>query len=61
MWLVAATCVCIVLWQAVISFRRGRKAGLELGMTSEKMKESIKAATITALGPALSVGTGFWR
>ena len=57
-WLVAGICVAIVLWQAVIFFRKAWRTGLELGMDKSTMKEAVKAAAITCLGPSLSVGTG---
>lgn len=58
MWLAAAICVGIVLWQAVIFFKKGWKTGLEMGISKEVLKESVKAAAITCFGPSLSVGTG---
>lgn len=58
MWIAAAICVGVVIWQAVLFAKKSWKTGLELGISKETMKASMKGAAITAIGPSIAVGTG---
>ena len=58
MWIAAAVCVSVVIWQAVLFAKKSWKTGLALGISKKTMKESMKGAAITAIGPSIAVGTG---
>lgn len=58
LWGAVAVCICMVLWQAYVFFRKSWKAGVEIGMDTKVMKEGIKAAAITSIGPSIAVGVG---
>lgn len=58
MWIAAGFCVTIVIWQAILFARKSWKTGLALGLSKKTMKESMKGAAITAIGPSIAVGTG---
>ena len=51
MWLACAPGVLIVLFQAYLFFRRGKKDALRVGLTEKQVKAAIRSATVTSIGP----------
>lgn len=55
MWVVSLTGISVVLIQSVLIIRKSMKAGIDMGMDSERMKKGIKTSAISSIGPALGV------
>ena len=51
MWLACAPGVLIVLFQAILFFRRSKKDALRVGLTEKQVKSAIRSAAVTSVGP----------
>ena len=51
MWLACAPGVLIVLFQAILFFRRSKKDALRVGLTEKQVKSAIRSAAVTSAGP----------
>jgi hypothetical protein len=58
MWIVVIPGISIVVIQAIVFGRKAYAAGLEIGLTKEQLKSSIRSSAIASIGPAVVVLTG---
>lgn len=58
MWIACAIPVCFVVLQAVLFLREARKAGAEMGLTSDQMKNAMRSSAVTSIGPSIVVLSG---
>lgn len=55
MWLVSGLMIVVMLVQAVVFFRMGRKRAMELGIPAKTIGEGARSAAISCIGPSLAV------
>ena len=55
MWIACAVPVCFVVLQAVLFLREARKAGAEMGLTADQMKNAMRSSAVTSIGPSLEL------
>ncbi|NLJ97844.1 MAG: DUF5058 family protein [Tissierellia bacterium] len=58
MWIAAGLAVSLVLFQAIIFFRKSYNTGKKIGLPEEKMKSAVKSSLITSIGPSIVILTG---
>ncbi len=54
MWLASSVMVIVVVVQSILYFRLGRSEAKKLNIPDDKVKAGIRAAGMTAIGPALA-------
>lgn len=54
LWISCSFMILVIIIQSILYFRLGKKTAIELGISKETIKRSVRAASITALGPTLS-------
>jgi len=58
MWFIGGLTAGNALLLSFLVYRQARKYGLKMGLKAESMRESIKAALITSIGPCLGIFVG---
>lgn len=58
MWFIGALTAGNALILTLIIYRHARKYGLQMGLKAEAMREGLKAALITSLGPCMGIFVG---
>lgn len=58
MWIACGIPVCMVLIQAITFFKKAYAAGEKVDLTKGQMKEAIRSAAITSIGPSIVVLSG---
>lgn len=58
MWIACGLAVSIVMIQAIVFARNAYKAGPKVGLTEAQMKQGMKSAAITSIGPSIVVVSG---
>ncbi len=58
MWFIGFLTAGNALLLTFLIYRRAHKFGLKMGLTTEAMRESVKAALITSIGPCLGIFIG---
>ncbi|MDO4842157.1 MAG: DUF5058 family protein [Phoenicibacter congonensis] len=58
LWIAAAIPVAFVILQAVLFFRKARKAAKDMGMADGDVKKAIKSSAVTSIGPSIVVLSG---
>lgn len=54
MWIVCSFMVIVIVLQSILYFRHGKKTAEALGIPKDTVNRSVRAASITAMGPTLS-------
>ena len=58
MWLIGFVTAGNALLLSVLLFRQARKYGIKIGLKPQAMRDSVKAALIASVGPALGIFVG---
>lgn len=58
LWIACAIPVTLVVVQAIIFMRKAWNAGLQIGMTSNRMRAAMKTGLITSIGPSIVILVG---
>ena len=55
MWAICTPMVLIMLFQAYIFMKKAWEAGQKMGLSKDKMKQGLRTAAITSIGPGFSI------
>jgi hypothetical protein len=57
-WIIALIMLSVVVFQSIIFMKKAFKTGKKIGITDEQFKTTIRASTITSIGPSFAVLIG---
>ena len=58
MWIACAIPVGLIIFQAILFLNKSRQACADIGYPDEKVKQAMKSAAITSIGPSLVILSG---
>ena len=58
MWFACAIPVALIIFQAILFMRRAREACRDMGVPDENVRNAIKSAAITSIGPSIVILSG---